>query len=292
MTHAVAGRAGLGERLGRQAGMRSLDLGELRISYVPDGAVEMRPTELLPDTDHELWAGRPEFLNAAGHLVGSIGALLVEHGDRALLIDAGFGPRSWPPAQTGPQGPIRGGALVENLAALGRGPEEIEAIAFTHLHPDHIGWACRPSPVFDRAAYLVAEPEWAERATLAAQGLGEEIAALAPRVRTVADGEEIFPGVRLRVTAGHTHGHAEYVIASGGRRLVAFGDALHSPLQVEHPEWSSGFDHDPALAAAHRHALVAELARPGTIGFGGHFADVVFGTVGPAGAGHVWRPLG
>ncbi|MGX1128450.1 glyoxylase-like metal-dependent hydrolase (beta-lactamase superfamily II) [Streptomyces glaucescens] len=169
-------------------------------------------------------------------------------------------------------------------------------MAFTHLHPDHLGWAWHPAPGGDRPAFahadhLVSEAEWAQRDTLAAHGMREEITALAARVRTVRDGQEIFPGVRVRITAGHTAGHAEYVITSGGQRLIAFGDALHSPIQIDRPEWSCVVDHDPVRSADHRRALVAELERPDTIGFGIHFADVVFGRVRRDGDGPAWRPL-
>ncbi|MFI6844383.1 MBL fold metallo-hydrolase [Kitasatospora sp. NBC_00085] len=283
------------ERLRRPAGVRSIRLGDTLVSYVPDGDVRLRPLHLLQDTTDEVWAAHPEYLDATGHLVGSVGALLVEHGDRALLIDAGFGPRTLQ-APDGPLGVIRGGALPQSLAELGRGPGDIEAVAFTHLHSDHLGWACHPAPggdrpVFAHADYLISEPEWERRDLLEAQGMTDEVAALAPRVRTITDGQEIFPGVRVRITPGHTVGHAEYVITGGGRRLIAFGDAVHSPIQIDHPDWSSAFDHDGARTAEHRRRLVAELAEPGTIGFGVHFADVVFGHVQPGGDGPAWRPL-
>jgi glyoxylase-like metal-dependent hydrolase (beta-lactamase superfamily II) len=282
-------------RLRRPAGIRSIRLGDTKVSYVPDGDVRLRPLRLLPDTTEEVWAAHPEYLDATGHLVGSVGGLLVEHGDRALLIDAGFGPQE----HRGPDGPvsvIHGGALVQNLAELGRSPQDIAAVAFTHLHSDHLGWACHPAPggdrpVFAHADYLISEQEWERRDLLEAQGMGEQVAALAPRVRTVTEGQEVFPGVHVRITPGHTVGHAEYVITGGGRRLIAFGDAVHSPIQIDHPEWSSGFDHDPALTAGHRGRLVAELAEPGTLGFGVHFADVVFGHVRQDGDGPAWRPL-
>ncbi|MEV6955586.1 MBL fold metallo-hydrolase [Streptomyces sp. NPDC051183] len=284
-----------GGRLRRPAGIRSIRLGDTKVSYVPDGDVRFRPLDLLEDTTDEVWAAHPEYLDATGQLVGSVGALLVEHGDRALLIDAGFGPQE----HEGPQGPvraIRGGALPQGLAELGRRPEDIEAVAFTHLHSDHLGWACHPAPggdrpVFAHAEYLISEPEWERRDLLEAQGMAEQVAALAPRVRTITDGQEIFPGVRVRVAPGHTVGHAEYVITGGGRRLIAFGDALHAPIQIDHPEWSSAFDHDRVRTAEHRRRLVAEMAEPGTIGFGVHLADVVFGQVRHDGAGPAWRPL-
>ncbi|MER5485714.1 MBL fold metallo-hydrolase [Streptomyces sp. NPDC002812] len=283
------------ERLHRPAGIRSLWLGDTKVSYVPDGDVRLRPLPLLPDTTDEVWAAHPEYLDAAGHLVASVGALLVEHGGRALLIDAGFGPQTLR-TPDGPLGVIHGGALPGSLAALGRAPEDIEAVAFTHLHSDHIGWAVHPSPddglpLFPRAEFLIAEPEWDRLDLLAAEGTTERVAALAPRVRTLTDGQEVFPGVHVRITPGHTVGHAEYVITGGGRRLIAFGDAVHSPIQIDHPDWSSAFDHDLARTAVHRRRLVAELAEPDTIGFGIHFADVVFGQVRPGGDGPAWHPV-
>ncbi|WP_392896475.1 MBL fold metallo-hydrolase [Streptomyces sp. LN699] len=284
-----------GIRLRRAAGIRSIRLGETKVSYVPDGDVRLRPVPLLQDSTDEVWAAHPEYLDSAGHLVGSVGGLLVEHGDRALLIDTGFGPQTLE-APDGPLATIHGGALPQSLAELGRRPEDIEAVAFTHLHSDHIGWACHAAPggaqpVFTHAEYLVSEQEWDRRDLLEAQGMTEQVAALAPRVRTITDGREIFPGVRVRITPGHTVGHAEYVITGGGRRLIAFGDAVHSPIQIDHPEWSAAFDHDRTLTADHRRRLVAELAEPDTIGFGVHFADVQFGHVRQGGDGPAWRAL-
>ena len=138
----------------------------------------------------------------------------------------------------------------------------------------------------------MAEPEWAQRAQLEAGGTSKEaLAALAPRVRTVTDGQEIFPGVQVRITAGHTAGHAEFVITGRGTRLIAFGDSMHSPVQVDHPDWSCVYHHDPAHSADHRRRLVAESAEPDTIGFGIHFADVGFGQVRQDGHSPAWRPL-
>lgn len=289
-------------RLRRPSGIRSLRLGETKVTYVPDGAVQLTPRGWLPASTDADWATHAEYVDETGHLTAGIGGLLVEHGDRSLLIDAGFGPQSFPAEPGSAIGAIQGGALLENLAALGRAPEEIEAVAFTHLHTDHIGWAWHPgpgsdSPAFTGADYLVAEPEWSQRHLLEAHGTSKEtLDALAPKVRTVADDQEIFPGVRVRFIPGHTPGHAAYVITAGGqgsdgRRLIAFGDALHSPVQVGHPEWSAAADHDSVRSADFRRRLVEELQEPGTIGFGIHFADVVFGRVRTEQGRAVWQPL-
>ncbi|MFF4607862.1 MBL fold metallo-hydrolase [Streptomyces sp. NPDC001339] len=287
----------LGERLRRPAVMRSLHLGAVKVTYVPDGAVELNARAWLPGSTQEDWDAHPEYLDDRGNLTGGIGALLVEREGRALLIDAGFGPHAIPAQPGNPRGAIHGGALLDNLAAIGRSPTQIEAVALTHLHLDHIGWAWSPVPggsrlPFDDCPYLVAEPEWEHRHLLKERGVTDEILqVMAPRVRTVTDGEEVFPGVRMVVTSGHTAGHASYVISSGNERLMVFGDAMHSPIQVDHPRWSAAADLDADRAAEQRRLLVRELAKPGTIGFGVHFADVVFGRVHLDGAGPAWRPV-
>lgn len=284
-----------GERLRRPASLRSVSLGGTKVTYLPDGAVPLSPRGWLPDTSDEVWAAHPEYLDDSGRLVASIGGLLVEADGRAMLIDAGFGPWTLPEEPGSPHGAAHGGALLDSLVAAGCPPERIEAVAFTHLHVDHLGWAWHPVPGGDRLAfpaaeYLVAEDEWAGRDNMMTHGVtGEMLAALASRVRIVGDGEQIFPGVRVLLTPGHTPGHAAYVVRDGGQRLIAFGDAMHSPIQVEHPEWRAVVDHDPGMSMASRQRLVAELRRPDTIGFGVHFADAVFGRV--RGDVPSWRPL-
>ncbi len=263
----------MSEELRRPGRLRTFRLGSLTISYVPDGAVQLRPHRWLPGAPAEVWQAHPEYLDPEGNLVASIGGLLVEQGAEALLIDTGFGPHTQPAQPSGPIGTLQGGALLSNLALLGRTPADISTVAFTHLHPDHTGWA----ESFANAEYLLTEPEWTSH----------PLDRLTPRVRTVSDDEEIFPGVRVLQTGGHTPGHAAYVITSGAQRVIAFGDALHTPLQASDPSWAAVSDHDTTESTKWRHHLVSELSTPDTMGFGVHFADVQFGRV----ADGMWLPV-
>ncbi|TCC36617.1 MBL fold metallo-hydrolase [Kribbella speibonae] len=271
-----------------------MTLGETKLTYVPDGIGTLKARLWIPEPTDEFWAQHSEYLDEGGHLVTGNGGLLVEHGDRALLVDAGVGPLTMGPPEN-PFGTLRGGALLDSLGTLGRSPADIEAVAFTHLHVDHVGWAWHPAPdsdqpAFTGAEYLVAEPEWSQRQHAEAQGMGDMLKAMQPQVRTVADGQEIFPGVRVMLIPGHSAGHTAYVISAGGQRVIAFGDAFHSPIQISHPLWEVPADHNAEQAAALRHSLVLELAEPHTIGFGIHFADVPFGRVRVEDGRTVWRP--
>ncbi|WSQ11571.1 MBL fold metallo-hydrolase [Streptomyces sp. NBC_01231] len=271
-------------RLRRPSAVRTLRVGEMKVSYVPDGAMLLKPAGGPPATADRHWSGYSAYLNDTRRLVANTGGLLVEHGTRALLIDAGFGPRAVPENSDHPdRGAVHGGSLPGNLALLGRSPTDIETVAFTHLHPDHIGWACVDPPLFTRATFVIPKAEW--------DHCDPEVAALEARTRLVLAGEEVFPGVHAVALPGHTAGHTGFVIASHGVRLLAFGDAMLTSLQIRHPEWSAISDADPDRSELHRRRLIAELLRPDTLGFGIHFADVVFGRVRPDGREAAWHPL-
>jgi glyoxylase-like metal-dependent hydrolase (beta-lactamase superfamily II) len=276
-------------RLRRPSAVCSLRVGDLKVSYVPDGAMLLKPAPPLPP--HEMRHRSPytAHLNDTARLVANTGGLLVQDGPRSLLIDAGFGPHSVPEEPSHPYlGTLHGGSLMTNLAKLGARPDEIETVAFTHLHPDHIGWATTDPPVFTRATFAIPETAWHDHPGTPALPRTTE-----HRIRLVVPGEVVFPGVRALSLPGHTTGHTGFVITSRGERLLAFGDALHSPLQVRYPNWFTVPDDDPVQSERHRRRLIAELRRPDTVGFGIHFADVVFGRVvaDEHGEGAEWHPV-
>jgi glyoxylase-like metal-dependent hydrolase (beta-lactamase superfamily II) len=108
----------------------------------------------------------------------------------------------------------------------------------------------------------------------------------------IDDGQEIFPGVHALLAPGHTPGHTAYVITSPAGRLIALGDAFHTPAQLPHPEWPSLPDVDSAAVIASRRRLIAELEQPGTVGFACHFGDQAFGRVVRDSAGlPSWEPI-
>ncbi|MBR7672313.1 MBL fold metallo-hydrolase [Streptomyces daliensis] len=257
--------------------------GAHRLTYLPDGYVQLYPRAWYPASPDAFWADKGSHLDADGCLVGSVGALLVEYGDEAMLIDTGFGPARIPADRTiPPLGRIEGGALPASLAAVGHTFASVSCVAFTHLHDDHVGWATDPG--LGHARFVASAEEW--RA---------EPRAVAGRAVAASDGEEIFPGVRVLATPGHTPGHLSYVIGEteassapggpGSARAVVVGDVLHSPLQLADLSWNAFSDVHPAQAVRSRERIVAELSRPGTIGYAGHFAGAVFGRLALSGAG-------
>jgi glyoxylase-like metal-dependent hydrolase (beta-lactamase superfamily II) len=63
----------------------------------------------------------------------------------------------------------------------------------------------------------------------------------------------LVDGLRVIATPGHTPGH----ISVATEHVVIAGDVLHSPAQLQHPQWCFGSDRDPEQAAASRRKLLA-----------------------------------
>lgn len=273
-------------RLCDQSAVRRLTLADVTFTYVVDGAMAFPPQQFLPAIPATYWAEHPDELDRNGRLPMSAGALLVERGGRKLLIDTGLGVTD----DMG-LGAVNSGELLVTLNALGVSADDIDAVAFTHLHADHTGWAfiedanAEWHKTFANAQYIIAEAEWVPLLRAIPKNVPAQIDLLVELLhksrdlRLVGDGEEVWPGVHAVVTPGHSPGHTSYVVTTAGHRLVAFGDAFHTPAQLAHIKWTSGPDAYPDDVPVARARLLTELSAPDTLGFAFHFGDQPFGRI-------------
>ena len=106
-------------------------------------------------------------------------AILIDGTDGAVLVDAGFGPRS----------------LVRRLHVAGRRPEEISALVLTHEHTDHASGAAA-------ACARWGWPLYGSAGTLEALGVGSGTV-VSPREARVftADGPTAIGGFLLETTS-------------------------------------------------------------------------------------------
>jgi glyoxylase-like metal-dependent hydrolase (beta-lactamase superfamily II) len=284
--------------LNAQSAVRTLTVGDVRLTYVVDATMELDPVGFLPAVPTGYWREHPEQLTASGRIAASAGGVLVERGRRRLLIDVGLGSNVLAPSL----GISHGGALLRTLRALQVSARSIDTVAFTHLHTDHTGLGFLrddhqvPQPAFPCADYLVAdrewEPFWHRQVTVGAPSWDDFMVPLSRVVRRFGDGDEIWPGVTALITPGHSPGHTTYVIsATGGRSVLVFGDAFHIPAQITRPDWPSGPDVDVDAVLKARHTLLDRLTAPRTHAFAFHFGDQVFGRVVRDANGARWQPV-
>lgn len=192
--------------------------------------------------------------------------LLVDDGETRILVDDGIGGKfdqKWREIY----GIRRERTLLDELAALGLVPEDIDYVVNTHLHFDHAGGNTRLeggalAPTFPNAQYLIQAREWEDGAhpneRTRASYLQENIAPLKEAgVVELVDGEtEIIPGVRLIPTPGHTQGHQSPLIEGGGQRVFYPGDLIPTSSHLALP-WIMGYDSFPLITLETKRSLLA-----------------------------------
>jgi len=261
----------------------SIAVGDIRLTFLPDGEAHFSPTLIFPASNEAAWQAYRGLLDNEGRYVTTLGGFLIETGTRKIVVDLGLGDVSlaipefvW----------ARGGCLLESLEQAGVSPQEVDTVIYTHMHSDHAGWTTSGEEcalTFANARHLVGRGEWEfwrdNPDAAFAPDAESVLSPLAGRIDTASDGQVIAPGVNLRATPGHTPGHQSVIISSGSARAVILGDVLHCPAQIVEPEWSVPGDVDPDLAHRTRDRLLAELEGSETIVGCGHFPGAVFGRV-------------
>jgi len=220
---------------------------------------------------------------------------LMRHGDTLALFDAGSG--------TGFQSSV--GALPDALAAAGIDPMDITHVIFTHGHPDHLWGALDDfdEALFANATHMMGQTEFeywmddatvesigAERASFAV-GAKRRLEVLADDMVLFGDGEMVLPDVRAQLTPGHTPGHMAFVIGPGADAVMVLGDAIgNGHIAFAKPEWTSGSDQDPEMAAATRAMLFAQITAEDMAVIGFHLPGGGIGRVTQADGGFLFQP--
>lgn len=216
--------------------------------------------------EHVDWANGAVLLAVQSHLLRT--------GGKTILIDACIGEHKHRPAR--PEWHQRVGTrYFEKLAACGCTPDDVDIVMCTHLHADHVGWNTRLEngqwvPTFPNARYLMSRREVEQRAAEAAAKPEANHGSYQDSVLPVLErgmagfveaGDEIVDGGTILSLPGHAPGQIGLELRADGDRTAVFcGDAIHSPVQVFKPEWSSAFCHNKTQAETTRRALLERAA--------------------------------
>lgn len=227
----------------------------------------------------------------ADQLKSSWTCLLIDTGEKTLLIDTGVG-----------SGIPIGGQLVSQLAQAGHSPENIDLVFLTHGHGDHIGGCTDGNGklAFSKARYLMGKIEyefWTSEENLSkldedmAEFARKNLPAIQERVQFVEDGEELLPGIQVIEAFGHTPGHMGLEIQSQGEALLHLADAALHEIHVEHPDWYAPVDMDPKQMIATRYKLFERAANSRAKVLVSHFDFPCIGNILRDGDTWCWRPI-
>lgn len=274
----------------------TLALGDIDIASVWDGTLEASLTSILrldPEEAARLVAAE-QAASGADPLKLPVYAFLVRGPGYLALVDTGSGDTKGPTM----------GHLPASLAALGVVPSAITHVLMTHVHMDHIGGLIDAAgrPAFpqallllhtEEARYFLDTPDEAldARSQRHLSFQRRAISAYGDRLRRVVDGEGL-PGLVARMAPGHTPGHTSWEAASGGEKLVMFGDVIHlAAVQLPRPASAMIYDVDAERACSTRTQMLARIAREGTMVAGAHLPASGLGRIEVAGEGYRFVPV-
>jgi glyoxylase-like metal-dependent hydrolase (beta-lactamase superfamily II) len=273
--------------------MNEITLGTVAIARIEEvhGPVGMTPGQFFPGWSEGDWQDNrdwlvPQHLGTDGVVQVAFQTWALRSEGRTILVDTGIGNDKPRPA-VGAWDRMSLGYL-DNLAAAGIKPQDVDLVVNTHLHVDHIGWNTRLVdgqwvPTFPNATYLMPRLDFehfdpAKNPNIKG-GVNEnafedsvEPVSAAGQVR-LWEGEYVIDGnLRLQAAPGHTPGASVVVLESAGERGLFAGDLVHTPLQFAHPEHDSCFCEDPATARATRRALLGWAADHAALVLPAHFS--------------------
>ena len=247
------------------------------------------PQAFLPDWDdasvekHLEWMAPGHYSPQEGRLMGSIHSWLIRLPNLTVLVDTCSGNHKDRPDS--PFFSMMNSRYMENLAAAGIEPDDVDIVFCTHLHIDHAGWNTRLLdgkwvPTFRNAKYIVSRSEL-ER-LLGAENLSvDETNLVADTLRPVLDSGQWLPvetphricdELSIEASPGHTPDHCHLILTSGGEKAVFSGDVIHHPIQVYIPTWNSHACSEPEQAVLTRKSLLEGLSGTGAWLMPVHFA--------------------
>ena len=274
-----------------------LTIGNVEITSLSDGILEFDLCNFFPSIPSDDWQPYSGHLTEDHNVRFNLACFLVRSDGRNIIVDTGLGPK---PADA-PETPW--GELLNDFAAHGVRPEEIDMVVMTHLHRDHVGWNLQSQdgnfvPTFPNAKYYMSAIDCnashdpalqqdrfpnAPECVWPLQDLG---------VAELMEGEfSLTSELTTLPTPGHTPGHMSIMIASQGERGLILGDVLHNTVQVHETDWVSRADIDPEQTRITRRSLMEKLERDGDTVVSVHLPKPGYGKIARMNGRRYWQAL-
>ena len=274
----------------------SLPLGPMTVHSLVEGRLALDGGAMFGVVPRTLWERRfvPDDRNRISLVTRS---MLVEAGSRRILVDLGMGSR-WDGKHRAMYGLDAGAhGLDTALAQLGRSRAEITDVVLSHLHFDAAGGTTREEGgelrlSFPHATVHVQRRHWKwahQPSEKDAGSFRHDDFALLERsglLHLMEGATELYPGVNLFVSEGHTVGMQLVRLEADDQTLVFCADLIPTTAHL-HAPWISAFDLYPLTAIEEKRQLLAQAVEEGWRLFFARDPDVAICTVKDDGSGQV-----
>ena len=219
-----------------------------------------------------LWERRIQ-ADAKNRIPMNMRCLLIEAGDRLILIDNGLGDKYTEKFADHHAVDPSFASLASSLAAKGFSPADVTDVIITHLHFDHCGGTTkrvgdRLEMVFNNATHFVqfAHWEWAEHPNVRERNsfLRENLEPLGAsgQLNLLAGNTQFMPGIDLFTVQGHTEAMQLVKISSEEQTLVFTADLIPTHAHVP-MAWNMAYDVRPLQTIQEKEAFLNEAEAGG-----------------------------
>jgi len=259
-----------------------LKLGAFNLAAIETGTFRLDGGAMFGVVPKVLWS-RTNPADENNRIAMAMRALYVEGGGRRLVIDSGAGTNFSLKMITNYA--IRTNGLRAALERASIAPDTVTDAVATHLHFDHAGGFTYRSETGEmklalpRAVHHIQRTQW-EAALSPSE---KDRASFFPEyllpieqagLLRLADGVvEIYPGVTLIPTDGHTHGHQVVLISTSAGKLLYCGDLIPLASHVNLP-YIMAYDHFPLKTLEEKRQILGRAADEGWILFFEHDPEI------------------
>jgi len=229
--------------------MHRLKLGDFELSIFSDGTYPLDGGAFFGVIPKVMWS-RKVAADERNYVTTGLNSLVIRTGKQTVLVETGIGSKLSERMIKFFGQPAK---LLENMAAGGVAPEDIDIVINSHLHFDHCGWNTvrdkngKIVPTFPRAKYYAPEGEWqysrrpSERDVISYLSENYDPLVESGRMTLLKGGEEIVPGISVETFRGHTASMMGVIVRSQGRTACYISDLIPTTAHLD-VSWGMGFD--------------------------------------------------
>ncbi|MBD3866523.1 MAG: MBL fold metallo-hydrolase [Acidobacteria bacterium] len=249
--------------------MLRFEFDDVRLTVLPTGSLRLDGGAMFGVVPKPLWE-REHKADDRNRILLAMNVLLVEDGDRKILIDTGAGEK-WD-AKERDIFALETSPAEDWLKPAGLTPPDIDMVVCSHLHFDHAGGntvrknGSDAVAAFPNAVYVMQQGELElarsgnERTRASYMAENYEPLLSDKQVRLVNGDTALTRCIRLRLAPGHTPHMQVPLVRAGGGTFAYLADLVPTASHVRAP-YIMGYDLEPLATLATKKALLAEAAR-------------------------------
>ncbi|MHB8878078.1 MAG: MBL fold metallo-hydrolase [Myxococcaceae bacterium] len=257
----------------------SLSLGRFTLHEVRDGFFALDGGAMFGVVPKPLWERRqpPDERN---RIQLAARCLLIEDGKRKVLVDDGIG-QVWDGKHREMYGIDHSRYdLDSELARVGCRHDEVTDVVLTHLHFDHAGGTTRMQGgelvlSFPKATHHVQRRAWKWAHQPSEKDAGSfrhetfDVLERSGKLHLLEGATELYDGIELFVSEGHSVGLQLVRVADGEQSLVFCGDLVPTSSHLR-ASWVMAYDLYPLTSIEEKKMLLAQAVEDGSVLFFEH----------------------